>query len=137
MNRRQWQMVGVVVALLTVGLFLVMTRDRDATGVYRGHYTLGFETRAFRACGERDSWWVETFNPAHFPALTHAQTAALAAPADEAVMIYVEWRGTRSARRGTATTKADLGYGHLGMYPRLFTVDQLITARPPRPDDCR
>jgi len=137
MNRRQWQLGGVVVALLAVGLFLVMTRDREATAIYRGYYTVGFETQAFRACGEHESWWVATLNPAHVSAITHAQTAALTAPTDEAVTIYVEWHGTRSARRGTATTKADLGYGHLGMYPRLFTVDQRITARSPRPDDCR
>src|SRR5262245_13395444 len=60
------------------------------TGVFRGHYSTGFEESAFQPCGSKQRWWVEVDDRAE-----PGWSRAIAAHNRRS---YVEWRGTRTGK---------------------------------------
>ena len=90
-------------------------------GVYRGIYEKRFEVSSFQPCGSSEHWWV---------AGRVEPLVAAVTPSHGFIggTLYVELRG-RVSSRGR--------HGHLGGYPREFTVDRVLLARGSRDSDCR
>lgn len=101
------------------------TLSGPGEGVYRGHYTRGFEANGFVACGSDKGWWVE-FASAEVSNDLNARVPGPSA-LERYVTAYVVWRGTPS-RKGS--------YGHLGASEREFRVEEVIEARLAGPNDC-
>jgi len=112
---------------------------RHITGIFRGHFTPGFEASAFVPC-PRDDWVLPSDS---LGALRYDHRAWVTWPAGAARPIqwpdaprdpfgnpryYVQWRGTVS---GPAS------YGHMGVSPFEFRVDSVWSVQPARSDDCR
>ena len=98
--------------------------------IVTGHYTTRFETSAFVPCEEDEQWWVE--GPA-LEAVNNFLRASRSLPARDEVdqlldgTVFLRWRGTAST----------LGqFGHMGMYHRLFTAEELLEIRQPGESDC-
>jgi len=113
---------------------------RRVTGIFRGHYTPGFESSAFVPC-ESDGWFLPadsleaysldsrrawaTFQPGvsqqrlEWPDVEHDRYGN--------PRYYVRWRGT---------VVGPGHYGHLGVSPFEIRVDSLLDLRAPNKHDC-
>ena len=88
-------------------------------GIYRGRYTKQFEVSSFQPCGTSEQWWVTGRVKSLIARLTSGGFVRGAA--------YVELLGRVSSRGH---------HGHLGGYPREFTVERVLLVRPHRRSDC-
>jgi hypothetical protein len=88
-------------------------------GIYRGRYIKQFEVSSFQPCGSSEKWWVT--------GRVEPLIARLTLGGFVGGVAYVELRG-RVSSRGQ--------HGHLGGYPREFTVEQVLLVRPHRSSDC-
>jgi hypothetical protein len=88
-------------------------------GIYRGRYTKQFEVSSFQPCGTSEQWWVT--------GRVEPLIARLTSGGFVGGVAYVELRG-RVSSRGR--------HGHLGGYPREFTVERVLLVRPHRSSDC-
>jgi hypothetical protein len=86
------------------------------SGVFRGEYTIGFETSSFKPCGVDERWWVrgnaEALVAAAMPAGIEPQKLRYYQGS-----VYADVRA-RVSRRGR--------YGHLGFYDREMNVVKVI-----------
>jgi hypothetical protein len=112
---------------------------RRVTGVFRGHYTPGFESSEFVPCAA-DAWFIPgdsldsyridarrawaTWRPGDANKLKWP-----AVPLDDHgyPRYYVRWRGT---------VVGPGNYGHMGISPFEFLVDTVVEIRAPGPRDC-
>ncbi|MBC8138244.1 MAG: hypothetical protein H8F28_20380 [Fibrella sp.] len=120
----------LLIALLAISLSGCggSTRDDDrlaSKSTFRGMFTDGFEKAAFRPCGSDESYWVAGNTQPIYALILPNGVPVSPAPVTE---VYVEVEGTLSPRGE---------FGHLGMYERELTVDQVLSARTVSPDACR
>jgi hypothetical protein len=113
---------------------------RQVSGVFRGHYTPGFESSDFVPC-PGEGWFVasDTLGVGAFGS-HRAWVEGLArvretvewpdAPRDDYdnPRYYVRWKGTAIGPGN---------YGHMGGAPFLFRVDSILELRAPDSSDCR
>jgi len=92
------------------------------SGIYRGHYTFGFEHSDFQPCERSEMWWVSLEEGENLA------KAAMATPGITNATVYVEVKGEVSATGH---------YGHLGLFKREIVVRQILVVRPVAPDDCK
>jgi hypothetical protein len=113
---------------------------RRTVGVFRGHYTPGFESSEFVPC-ESDGWFIPgdsldlyPFNArrawATWPPGVGRDLKWPDAPRDSYrnSRYYVRWRGT---------VVGPGRYGHMGVSAFEFVVDSVLELRAPRKRDCR
>jgi hypothetical protein len=113
---------------------------RRVTGVFRGHYTPGFESSEFVPCAA-DAWFLpgDSLNVyridmrnawADWPTRADRKVKWPDAPRDSYgnPRFYVRWRGT---------VEGPGNYGHMGVSAFGFNVDSVLDVRAPRPTDCR
>lgn len=113
---------------------------RRVAGVFRGHYTPGFESSEFIPCAA-DGWFIPgdsldlyPFNArrawATWPPGVGRNLEWPDAPRDRYgnSRYYVRWRGT---------VVGPGRYGHMGVSPFEFVVDTVLELRPPAQKDCR
>jgi hypothetical protein len=99
-------------------------------GEFVGHYSFGFETSSFDACGEDESWWVTGDLGEDVREFLLTDPAFEPDPAFpvRSGRIYMELVGQLS-RRGT--------FGHLGAFPREIRVLEVLDFRLPDEADCQ
>jgi len=113
---------------------------RKVTGIFRGHYTPGFESSEFVPCSA-DAWFLPSdsldtyrYNARHaWASWRDAKQQGLKwpdAPRDTYgnSTYYVRWRGT---------VVGPGNYGHMGVAPFEFLVDSVLELRAPTTKDCR
>jgi hypothetical protein len=114
---------------------------RRLTGVFRGHYTPGFESSEFIPCSA-DAWFIpgDSLDSypmklmrrawARWPTRADLKIAWPDAPRDSYgnPRYYVRWRGT---------VEGPGNYGHMGVSAFDFRVESVLELRAARPDDCR
>ena len=113
---------------------------RRIAGVFRGHYTGGFEASEFVAC-RADSWLVPS------DSINSARLGASRAWADwpTSIATPMNWNAVRPDSFGTSrfyvrwrgTIVGPGRYGHMGSEPFELRVDSILEFRAPRPQDCR
>jgi|GEM_PF-1722531 len=91
------------------------------TGVFLGHYNLGFEVSVFIPCDRGEAWWTGFDNNEIWKTFEKAVEANKG-------YIYVEVEGELSPPGR---------YGHLGYYCRQLTVKKVTLVRASTPDDCK
>jgi hypothetical protein len=101
--------------LVTSTTRAIQARLGRRTGTYSGIYVAGYERSEFRPCGSPERWWLES-------------RVRVPVPFGRGASSFVVAHGVRSARGR---------HGHLGVYDREFLVDQLISASPAIPSECR
>lgn len=111
--RRIWIVGGVLLG------GCVTTATGPGEREFRGYYSQGFEVDSFRACGERQSWWVRE------GADLRTRYAGLAER--EYAEVFVVLRGEITAEGS---------YGHLGAYTRELSVSRVLELRPAGAGDC-
>ena len=92
--------------------------------VYRGIYSLGFESSNFTPSGSQESWWVSGESPANHAVMEAALAAEdrrLGHSSHATRQVFVVWRG-RPSHRGR--------YGHMGASERAFHVTEVLSVRP-------
>ena len=108
---------------------------REVKGVFRGHYTPGFEASKFTPCAS-DAWFIPSDSLSYRSAWATWRPGVgrelkwPKAPHDEYgnPTYYVRWRGTAIGPGR---------YGHLGVAPFEFLVDSVLELRAPKKTDCR
>lgn len=95
--------------------------------VYRGIYVQSFEVSSFTPCGSGERWWL-TFGSRAASRDFDRRVGGDDKASRWGMQTYVEWEGTPGARGR---------FGHLGAYPREFTVTRVVQARPATDADCR
>jgi hypothetical protein len=113
---------------------------RQVTGIFRGHYTPGFESSEFIPC-KADAWFIPSDSLNTYPydakhawaswrAASRQKLNWTPAPRDQSgnPTYYVRWRGT---------VVGPGRYGHLGVAPFRFFVDSVLELRAPGKKDCR
>jgi len=113
---------------------------RHVTGIFRGHYTPGFESSKFVPC-TADAWFIPSDSLGIYPYDAKRAWATWRsavpqklkwprAPRDDYgnPTYYVRWRGT---------VVGPGNYGHMGVSPFEFVVDSVLELRAPGKEDCR
>jgi hypothetical protein len=115
-------------------------RLRQAKGVFRGYYTLGFESSAFVPCAA-DAWFIPGDSLGAYPfdarnawvtwdagAARGQRWPEVARDRHGYSKYYVRWRGT---------VVGPGRYGHMGVFPFELSVDTVFELRAARKKDCR
>lgn len=117
-----------------------LRRPRTLTGIFRGHYTTGFEESRFVPC-PADEW----FEPGDSLHLYPFDAGDAWVEFRDGVLASVpRWpevpRGPFGYPRYFVRLQGEIlgpgGYGHLGVSVFRFTVDSVLALRAPTPSDC-
>lgn len=108
---------------------------QSTSGEFRGHYTSGFESSAFRPCDGLpevakafdDSWGAAWVSFAPHVALRKMKWPKVS-DTTYYPTFYVRWEGTLTGPGS---------YGHMGVAAYQFVVDRILEIRTAKPDDCR
>jgi hypothetical protein len=114
---------------------------RVITGTFRGHYSAGFEESRFTPC-PADRWFIPSDSVGtRFVRRGEAWVTWRTPPGRRPPVAWPEVERDRHGGRkyyvrfsGTVTGPGS--YGHIGIAPFLMTVDSVLEARTPAPNDC-
>jgi hypothetical protein len=118
--------------IVVMSLVLLSMSCRES-GVYRGHFTHGFEVNTFRACGAKTTWWLKWDFPKQrdSEALSKLRKSVREQRPRQDTgrrVVYLEVRADLSG----------LGaHGHLNHYTRELNVHQILVMRQPSAADCK
>lgn len=121
----QTQVSAVPTATRGLSTPIVNEDDLTSQDEFEGYYAYGFETSAFVPCGVKEQWWVTPANGEIGQALVNGYQE-LTGSQNRAVYARV---------RGTITPKGS--YGHLGMFQRGITVNEIVVLRAGQDGDCK
>lgn len=111
---------------------------RVITGAFRGHYRVGFEESRFTPC-PADRWGIPSDSVGTGRAPHSAAWVRWRTPGRRPAWPAAE-RGPQGTRRYyvrfSGTVAGPGRYGHFGISPFLMTVDSILEARTPAPNDC-
>lgn len=111
----------------------VEPEERLERGVYRGHYTVGFETSSFRPCEPLPDLSATAYGLEDYEAwLEFVEGVARTGWPD----VPAVFRGYTYYLRVRGTLRGPGGYGHMAVAPYLLLVDSVLDVRPPEDGDC-
>jgi len=114
---------------------------RQVVGIFRGHYTRGFESSEFVPCPD-DAWFVPSDSLDSYP--YDARRAWATWPRDYRIDTLArwpdvprdEWGNPRYFITWRGTVIGPGRYGHMGVAPFEFKVDSILEVRTPAQGDC-
>ena len=117
--------IQITMKIVFVAALLLLVGCRSLppeSGIYRGHFTFGFEHSDFHPCDRNEMWWVS------WEKGEKLADAAMAIKGITNATVYVEVQGDVSATGH---------YGHLNGYKREIVVRKILVVRSSSLGDCK